>query len=184
MIHIRTTNPRDHFRVTEIWLESSIVAHDFIAEQYWKQNQKLMEEHYLPLSEVYVAEENGAILAFIAVIDHQVAALFVHPDHQGKGIGNLLLQHVKSQKDVLELNVYQKNTKSLGFYLAKGFEIVSESLDSPSGEKEWVMQWKNQALQQIEPEYSPISPTAEAAFYEPRTIKISHWEIPKTNNHH
>lgn len=146
MLYIRKTTRRDDRQVTVIWLESSIIAHDFIAEQYWKQNQKLMEEHYLPLSEVYVAEENGAILAFIAVIDHQVAALFVHPDHQGKGVGNLLLQHAKSLKDLLELKVYQKNTKSLGFYLAKGFEIVSESLDPPTGEKEWVMQWKNKSL--------------------------------------
>lgn len=146
MIHIRTTTPGDNRRVTDIWLESSIIAHDFITEQYWKQNQKLMEEHYLSLSKVYVAEKNGVNSAFIALIDYQVAALFVHPDHQGKGFGTLLLQHVKCLKDVLELKVYQKNITSLGFYLNKGFEIVAEALDPPTGEKEWVMQWKNKSL--------------------------------------
>ncbi|HLT06469.1 MAG TPA: N-acetyltransferase [Cyclobacteriaceae bacterium] len=146
MLHIRKTTPPDNRRVTEIWLESSIPAHDFIPEQYWKQNEKIMEEHYLPLSEVYVAEENGHILGFIALIDQQVAALFVHPDHQGKGIGKLLLQHTQSLREVLELKVYQKNTKSLGFYLNKGFEIVAESLDPHTGEKEWVMQWTNKSL--------------------------------------
>lgn len=146
MIQIRKTTPQDHYQLSAIWLESSLLAHDFIPEQYWKRNQKVMEEQYLPLAEVYVAEEKGIPVGFIALMDRHLAAIFVSPGRQGKGIGSLLLQHVKTLRPTLELKVYQKNDKSVGFYQSKGFEIVSQSIDPPTGENEWVMQWKSNSL--------------------------------------
>lgn len=156
MIRIRKAEPHDYRLLSDIWLESSLIAHDFIPIEFWRSHQTAMEEQYLPAAEVYVAEDNSGPVGFAALVNKRLAAIFVSPEQQGRGIGNRLLHHTKTLRDVLELNVYQKNTKSLGFYLAKGFEIVSESLDSPTGEKEWVMQWENQALQQLESEYPPI----------------------------
>ena len=65
--------------------------------------------------------------------------LYVMPERQGSGIGNLLFeiacQHAKEDKDTtkarIELNVNRFN-KAIGFYLKKGMKTASEG-DFPIG---------------------------------------------------
>lgn len=51
---IRKATHKDIKKLAEIWLKTSIIAHDFIPEKYWTDNKSLMEEQYLPNSEVYL----------------------------------------------------------------------------------------------------------------------------------
>lgn len=127
--------------LANIWLNASLEAHDFISEEYWISNKSLMAESYLPNSEVYVAEKMGAILGFVALIKNHIASIFVDNKQQGKGIGSLLLEYVKELRTHLTLNVYQKNEKSVNFYKSRNFIISSSSIDQPTGEKEFIMQW-------------------------------------------
>lgn len=129
--------------LADIWLNVSLIAHDFIPKDYWINNKSLMVEKYLPDSEVYIAEETNTILGFIALSENYIASIFVDIEQQGKGIGSLLLNHAKSLRNKLTLNVYQKNEKSINFYKSKNFVILSESIDQPTLEKEYVMQWNN-----------------------------------------
>lgn len=141
MTIIRKMENKDVPFLAEIWLNTSLKAHDFISKEYWTNNKSLMIEKYLPNSEVYIAEETGTILGFIALSENYIASIFVDIEQQGKGIGTLLLNYAKNIRTELKLNVYQKNDKSVNFYKSKDFIILSESTDQPTLEKEYVMQW-------------------------------------------
>lgn len=143
-IEIREIHQNEVSKLADLWLSTSLKAHDFIPAEYWIENRTLMEEKYLPNAEVYVAEDKDDILGFIALINNHVTSIFVDNKKQGKGIGSLLLNYAKTIRTELTLNVYQKKEKSVHFYNSKGFTILSETIDEPTNEKEFAMTWVKQ----------------------------------------
>ncbi len=125
--------------LTDIWLEASVRAHDFIPSSFWEASKQDMKEIYLPHSEVYIVEDKGKVLGFSAMVDDTLAALFVHPSHQGKGIGSLLLSELKKKYSHIQLNVYKKNHSAVQFYTQKSFKVISEGIDERTGEEEYTM---------------------------------------------
>lgn len=73
--------------------------------------------------------------------DNYIEGIFVREAIQSKGIGKELLDYVKEIRSSLYLNVYQKNTRAILFYLRERFEIQSESIDESTNEKEFIMTW-------------------------------------------
>ena len=129
--------------VMQIWLNTNIQAHSFIASDYWQSNFDMVRE-MLPHAEIYVYEDDCAkqIDGFIGLNDDFIEGIFVKAEAQSKGIGKQLLDHAKEIKSTLRLNVYQKNKKAIRFYLREEFAIQSESVDDNTGEKELRMAWK------------------------------------------
>jgi len=125
-----------------IWLDVSTTAHHFISPHYWAENHAQMVENYLPNSEVYVAEIEQEVHGFIALVNDYLSALFVVNEQQGKGIGRALLEFAKTNHPELFLRVYQKNEKSVQFYIANGFQIVAETKDAATNENEFEMHWR------------------------------------------
>lgn len=140
-IEIRQANTNDFNALTEIWFNASVKAHDFIPEIYWKNNKVKMQNTYLPMSEVYLAADTTKIHGFIALVENTIAAIFISPEQQGKGIGKLLINHAKSIRNNLELNVYQQNTNSVRFYESVGFKVIEETFDEETESKEFLMRW-------------------------------------------
>ena len=122
---IRPLEPEDTDTVLEIWLRSSVAAHDFVPRSYWEGKLDEMRTRYLPDSRTFVYQ-----------VENYVAALFVHPDRQGQGIGRRLLQWAAAQYPTLELSVYAENKRAVRFYLREGFEIRQEQTDANTGRKE------------------------------------------------
>ena len=82
-----------------LWLESTTEAHPFISASYWKENEAMVREVYLPAAETWVWEEDGTLRGFISIIQSQfVGALFVRPTYIGQGIGGALLNHVVGEE--------------------------------------------------------------------------------------
>lgn len=140
-INIRPASSDDFEKLVDIWFEASIRAHHFIPESYWEENKAEMQNNYLPRSEVYLAEDEQQIYGFIALVENEIAAIFVAPDQQGKGIGKLLISHAKNLRPQLVLNVYQDNKNSIAFYKSEGFEVVQESFETKTQSKVFVMSW-------------------------------------------
>mgnify|MGYP002524410062 CR=1 FL=1 len=130
-------------RVAEIWLDSNLKAHFFIPAQYWRDNFDLVKE-LLTQSEVYVYEDDQKIQGFIGLNDEYIEGIFVSDEMQSQGIGKLLLDFVKDRKAKLCLNVYQKNKRAIHFYQREGFVIQCEGLDEATGEKDYMMTWKEE----------------------------------------
>lgn len=140
---IRKFNEHDLTAVMQIWLDVNIQAHHFIASNYWTENTKRVEE-MLPQAEIYVfeREQTSQIEGFIGLTDNTIAGIFVKEKVQSNGIGKQLLDHVKSFRSDLALNVYQKNTGAVAFYQREQFIIQFENIDVNTGEREFVMTWK------------------------------------------
>ncbi|MCR1934791.1 N-acetyltransferase [Clostridium tepidum] len=139
---IREFRTTDIDRIMDLWLDTNILAHNFIDSKYWRDNFGVVKE-MMPKATIYVYEENGEIQAFIGLMESFVAGLFVASDFQSKGIGKLLLDYSKTKHNELSLCVYKKNERALQFYLREGFIISTEQIDENTGEIELAMEWKN-----------------------------------------
>ena len=140
---IRKFKQPDIDQVISIWLEASIKAHDFVSSDFWKSKVKDMREIYIPSGETYVFEEESIIQGFVSLHNDTIAAIFVSPDSQGKGIGKQLIRKTKEVRDVLNLTVYKENIKSIEFYKKCGFSIEQEQLDKHTGHPERAMKFNS-----------------------------------------
>ncbi|OIN06523.1 N-acetyltransferase [Oceanisphaera psychrotolerans] len=139
---IRQATPEDTDAILEVWLLASLQAHDFIPAAFWWQQQEEMRARYLPAAQIWVCECHGGIQGFVALVDNYLAALFVRPEYQQKGIGKALLAMAKSQRRWLSLRVYCENDAAVSFYRRHGFVIIEESLDPATGQPELHMKYK------------------------------------------
>ena len=126
--------------IMNIWLETNISAHGFIKASYWKENFEMVKEMMMN-SEIYLYKEDNKIYGFIGLIDDYIAGIFIKDKYQSRGIGNNLLDYVKSNRNRLLLSVYNKNNRAIEFYKREGFIIVKNEIDEANNEKEFVMEW-------------------------------------------
>ena len=86
---------------------------------------------------VWVAEEKGRIVGFVAIAGTHLEQLYLHPDHLRRGIGSLLLAKAKElSPDGLTLYTFQRNAAARAFYEAHGFTAVEFSDGSGNEEGE------------------------------------------------
>lgn len=84
---------------------------------------KLVADH-----EVWVWDEDGRILGFVALRGHELSHLYVEPEAHRRGIGGALLDRAKARRpDGLELWVFQQNENARRFYGRRGFVPVRET---------------------------------------------------------
>lgn len=123
---IRELQRDDINKVSDIWLDTNIKAHNFIPAEYWRSNFKLVKEA-LSQAEVYVYEHDTEIQGFIGLSDEYVEGIFVSGEMQSHGIGKILLNYAKDKRNKLFLNVYQKNVRAISFIKEKDlrFSIVA-----------------------------------------------------------
>ncbi|WP_394241179.1 N-acetyltransferase [Vibrio astriarenae] len=136
---IRKYVEKDIDSVLDIWLEASIQAHNFVAADFWQSQLDSMRNVYLPMSESYVYEIDSKIVGFYSLYENFLAAIFVSPDYQGKGIGKQLINDAKKHRSSLTLNVFKENDASRRFYVSQGFEVVTEQADIHTGQAEYTM---------------------------------------------
>lgn len=110
---IRSANDVDTQAILDIWLAASIAAHDFVPAEFWRAQLDDMRTRYLPASQVFVYEQEGRVVGFHALSGHTLAALFVQPEWQGRGIGTALLSHARRLRGELTLSVYLANQPSV-----------------------------------------------------------------------
>lgn len=136
---IRKFNESDMDFVLDIWLAASIEAHDFVDASFWESQVESMRDIYIPASETYVFECKSKVVGFYSLNKDNLAAIFVSPEFQGKGIGKQMMSHAKKQRDRLTLSVYKENEASYHFYLSQGFTVISEQIDEHTGHREYRM---------------------------------------------
>ena len=140
---IRLLESKDIDRVMEIWLETSKIAHDFIDESYWEENYDIVKNKYIPMGDTYLYEEDDIIKGFICIINAEfIGAIFMDNKYRGFGIGTKLINFLKNKHEKLRLTVYKDNINSVGFYKAKGFNIITEDLDEATNSVEYLMEYK------------------------------------------
>ncbi len=117
------------------WAAASTQAHPFLTAEFQAQERLNIPNLYLPNAETWVWEEQGRVVAFIALLGDEVGALFVDPAQQRKGIGRALMDHAQSLRGQLEVEVFKENALGRSFYASYGFELMHENLHEPTGQQ-------------------------------------------------
>lgn len=139
---IREYTKQDIDRILAIWLSSSIEAHSFIEPGFWESKVNDMRDVYIPASETFIYESDGEVVGFYSLYGNNLAAIFMAPGSQGKGMGTVLLDHAKKRRERLRLTVYKENVPSVKFYEKHDFISLGEQVDEHTGHLEIVMQYQ------------------------------------------
>lgn len=75
----------------------------------------------------------GNPIGFLVLSGAHVDALFVAPDWIRRGVGGALLNHARSLRQRLTVNVNEQNGSALSFYRAQGFVVSGRSQTDDEG---------------------------------------------------
>ncbi len=129
---IRAFEPADEDDLIRVWLASTIPGQSFLSEEHWRAMEPEIRE-LVPFAETWVVEKDGELVAFMSLLDNLIGGLFTHPDHQGKGYGRALIEHVRGRFDPVLVEVAEANEKATGFYRRCGFVDHDRRDDEASG---------------------------------------------------
>lgn len=125
---LRPATPADHAAILDLWLRSVRATHTFLSEADIQALHPLVRDHALPALELWVLEDGrGAILGWMGLDGSKLEALFLDPAHTGKGHGRRLVEHARTLKGPLTVDVNEQNPGALRFYEACGFEVAGRS---------------------------------------------------------
>ena len=130
---IRAAEESDKERLLAIWLASVRSTHTFLSEQDVQTLYPLVRDQALPALELWVLIEDQAIIGFAGLSGDMLEALFLHPDHFGKGGGRMLVDHARRLKGPLRVDVNEQNPGAVRFYEALGFEVFDRSETDSAG---------------------------------------------------
>lgn len=127
---IRPARPADRPRLLEVWERSVRATHDFLTEQeILSLRPRVAEVLASDAPEWWVlVDEADRPVGFMGYHDDTVEALFIDPDHRGRGGGGALIAHAaRMATGPLKVDVNEQNPAARGFYEAQGFEVVGRS---------------------------------------------------------
>lgn len=130
---IRKYEDKDLNALLDAWYSASQVAHPFLNEDFLAQERRAIAEVYLPKAETWVFELDGVVVGFISLIGNEVGGIFVDANHHSHGIGRALMDHARSIRDCLELDVFEDNRVGRRFYEKYGFIQVDEYRHEETG---------------------------------------------------
>lgn len=125
---IRQATHADHPQLLNIWLRSVRATHHFLQASDIEALLPQLRDVYLPAVELWVAvNAEDCPLGFIGLNEHHVEMLFIEPDLRGKGIGRALLDHARSSRNQMSVDVNEQNPEAVGFYSHYGFVQTGRS---------------------------------------------------------
>lgn len=118
---IQFTQPEDLMLLYEIEKKC------FSSRNRWtkRQFEKLLEGRTVLKSTTW----GGEITGFLSFSKNYIETIDVHPDKQGKGIGNLLMEYAErmireQDYNFVYLHVFTKNLNAQRLYLKRGYEVT------------------------------------------------------------
>lgn len=123
---IRKREEKDNDAMVNIWYQASSLAHPFLGADFVEKEKKNISDIYIPNTETWVFEDNGAVIGFISMLGSEIGGLFVLPNNHLKGIGTRLVNFVKGLHRELEVEVFEKNVIGRAFYEKYGFVQIKK----------------------------------------------------------
>jgi GNAT superfamily N-acetyltransferase len=135
---LRRARASDATAVAALHLAARRHAMPYLAELHSDDEVRVWtRETLLPKAEVWIAEIGGLPVGYLALVDDILDHLYVGPDHQGRGVGSLLLAKAKALRPAgLRLYAFQRNRRARAFYEARGFAPVGFSDGAGNQERE------------------------------------------------
>lgn len=134
-MNLRRATAEDAAAVAVIHRQALRVSLPFLPELHTaEEDLGFMRDRLLTQNEVWVAETDGAAAGYVAFHPGWIEHLYVHPDHQSKGLGPALLAKAMADGTERRLWTFQQNTRARAFYEARGF--VAEEFTDGMGNEE------------------------------------------------
>lgn len=134
---LRRAEPQDARAIAVVHRTAMRVSLSFLPELHTpEEDLAYISDRFLPDNEVWVAEVDGAVVAYVGFEAEWINHLFVLPDHQGRGIGPRLLAKALETGRPKQLWTFQKNARARRFYEARGFAAVLFTDGSGNEERE------------------------------------------------
>ena len=130
---IRDYRESDLEEYMAVWDAASAQAHPFLTDEFVADLRDKVANVYLPVTENWVWEADGHVVGFIALMGNEIGGLFVDPNHSRAGIGKALVDHARTQRDTLEVEVFTENPIGRAFYKKYGFTEIAQSVHEETG---------------------------------------------------
>ena len=126
---LRAALPGDAVELTSVLLRSRSQAMPWLVSPHDEPSTRWRMQHVLLVERrVRVAHDADRVLGFAAATDTWLEQLYVDPEHQGQGVGRVLLEDAKRLRpDGLRLHVFTRNAHARRFYEVHGFQLVEQS---------------------------------------------------------
>lgn len=132
---IRQYKVSDLESVLNSWEVATRLAHSFMTDEFIAQERTNVAELYIPNTDTWVAELEGEVKGFIALMGNEVGAIFLQPNWHGQGIGKALMDKAQEIHGNLEVEVFKVNNIGRNFYSKYGFEQLEEKFHEPTGQQ-------------------------------------------------
>jgi ribosomal protein S18 acetylase RimI-like enzyme len=145
---IRDYHSEDFDAVTILWRvsrEKSLPEFQRAKGHFFYEDQDYFRDHILRQNQVFVVENDGKPVAFMAMRDDFIDHLYVHPDHQQRGVGKALLDLARQRSpEHVWLYTLQINTGARAFYEKNGFVAEKFGMSPPpENEPDVEYHWRN-----------------------------------------
>jgi putative acetyltransferase len=131
---IRKFKVNDTDAVVSIWRMASEFAHPFLFPAFLDTEAAALRNVYLAHAQTWVTERGGEVVGFVALIDNEVAGLFLDPAYHRQGFGSAMIDMAVAEKGPLKVDVFKENAAGRRFYEARGFHFTGEYLHEASGQ--------------------------------------------------
>jgi GNAT superfamily N-acetyltransferase len=137
VIEVRRATAEDAAAVAEVFLSSFHATYEFPLAHTDDEVRGWIRDRLIPDREVWVADDDGRVVAMLALAAGWVEQLYVAPDRLGAGIGSRLLELAKErQPDALQLWTFLANDRARRFYERHGFVAVETTDGSGNQERQ------------------------------------------------
>jgi putative acetyltransferase len=133
-MQVRQYKNSDLEAVLAAWESATRLAHPFMTDEFIAQERKNVADLYLPNTDTWVVDINDKLEGFIALMGNEVGAIFVQPEHHGKGAGLILMNKAQALHGDLEVEVFNENSIGREFYSKYGFKLIKEKVHEPTGQ--------------------------------------------------
>ena len=134
-MNVRPAVAADHPVLLDIWLRSVRATHTFLSEAAIQAFLPLVRDHALKELEVWVlVDDAGSRMGFMGLSGNKLEALFLAPEFYRRGGGRRLVEHARSLKGPLLLDVNEQNPQARIFYESLGFVVEGRSPVDSTGQ--------------------------------------------------
>jgi putative acetyltransferase len=136
---LRPATVADAAAITDVQRTAFRISLPFLPELHtYEDHLGYISGRLLVEDTVWVAEVDGAVAGYVAFREHEgwIDHLYVHPDHQGRGVGPALLAKALEAGRPMQLWTFEQNARARRFYEARGFEAVEFTDGSGNEERQ------------------------------------------------
>src|SRR5437867_7182665 len=124
---IRRATPDDADEIAATFTASFETLLTFLPDLHTREERRHFITEIVPVDhELWVAEENGRVVALAAIGEASLGHLYVHPDYQCRGIGSALLDTTKGLRPAgFTRWTFPQNEHACRFYERHGLRAIA-----------------------------------------------------------